>query len=364
MLRTALFVALATLAVFTFLPFWRYEAWWVRSWDFPRLQLATIALILLVAEVMLLRFSSPSTWAVIAMTLLCFFYQAWWVFPYTTLYPKEVQATSTKDETQRIRIITANVLTPNRNAEALLSLVRKYDPDILVTLESDLWWQTQLDKLENDYPYTVKCPLDNTYGMHLYSKLQLTNSQIEYLVESDIPSIHTLASLPSGRKIRMHFLHPEPPSPTESEDSTDRDAELIIVARSVADSDVPIIVTGDLNDVAWSETTRLFRKISGLLDPRVGRGMYNTYHADYWFMRWPLDHLFHSSHFTLSKIQRLAGFGSDHFALFTELYFEPGSVGNQSDLDADLEDWSWAREKTDIPGLNKRAVPEPENPQL
>ena len=50
MLRTALFVALATLAVFTFLPFWRYEAWWVRSWDFPRLQLATIALILLVAE--------------------------------------------------------------------------------------------------------------------------------------------------------------------------------------------------------------------------------------------------------------------------------------------------------------------------
>ena len=168
-----------------------------------------------------------------------------------------------------------------------------------------------------------------------------------------------LVSLPSGHKIRTHFLHPAPPSPTENEESSERDAELIIVAKSVAEADTPVIVTGDLNDVAWSETTRLFRKISGLLDPRVGRGMFNTFHADFWFMRWPLDHLFHSDHFTLSKICRLPGFGSDHFALLTELVLEDWRNIHQKGLDADAEDLFWAKAKADDQGVSKNDVPQP-----
>ena len=195
--------------------------------------------------------------------------------------------------------------------------------------------------------------------MHVYSKLPLTESRIEYLVEPDIPSMHSLLNLPSGDKIRVHFLHPSPPSPTENEESSERDAELIVVARSVVETDLPVIVTGDLNDVAWSETTRLFRKISGLLDPRVGRGMFNTFHANFLFMRWPLDHLFHSDHFTLSRILRLPGFGSDHFALFTELSLETGRPVRQSGLEADKDDIAWAKTKTKNQGVNKKDVPAP-----
>jgi endonuclease/exonuclease/phosphatase (EEP) superfamily protein YafD len=154
-------------------------------------------------------------------------------------------------------------------------------------------------------------------------------------------------------------LHPAPPSPTENEESSERDAELIIVAKSVAETNAPIIVTGDLNDVAWSETTRLFRKVSGLLDPRVGRGMFNTFHAKYWVIRFPLDHLFHSDHFTLFRIFRLSGFGSDHFALFTELVFEPGRDIQQNGLDADAVDLSRARAKADDQCVGKSDVPQP-----
>ncbi|MGD8714234.1 MAG: endonuclease/exonuclease/phosphatase family protein [Desulfobacterales bacterium] len=311
-------------------------------------------------ETILLDLSHIATWSLIVVVLLCLVYHAWWILPYTRVFPVEVKSAIIVDSQRTLRIMTANVLTPNRNAKALIELVHENEPDIIVTLESDKWWQSRLDTLESDYPYTSKCPLDNLYGMHVYSRLRLTDSHIEYLVEPDIPSMHTLVSLPSGHKIRTHFLHPAPPSPTENEKSSERDAELIIVAKSVAESDAPVIVTGDLNDVAWSETTRLFRKISGLLDPRLGRGMFNTFHADYWFVRWPLDHLFHSDHFTLSRISRLRGFGSDHFALFTELVLEVGRDVQQSNLKADEDDLDWAKEKVDDQGISKKDVPQPE----
>ena len=342
MMVVFLLVATVVVATLTLLPLWRNSAWWVRAHEFPRLQLSVIALILFLLELVLLDLSQPSTWWLLVLALSCFIYQACWIIPYTRLFPVEVKPAVVKDRNRTIRIMTANVLTPNRNAEALIELVRENAPDLLVTLESDSWWQEKLDTLEPDYPYSIKCPLDNLYGMHVYSRFALTNSQIDYLVEPDKPSMHSLVSLPSGHQIRVHFLHPAPPSPTENEESSERDAELIIVAKSVAETDTPVIVTGDLNDVAWSKTTRLFRKISGLLDPRVGRGMFNTFHTDYWFMRWPLDHLFHSNHFSLLKIDRLRGFGSDHFALLGELAFEAECEVQKNGLEADGEDLSQA----------------------
>lgn len=311
-------------------------------------------------ELSLLGLSGPLTWGLIAVSFLCCAYHGWWILPYTRLFPEEVKSAAKTDIQRIIKIMAANVLTPNRNAKGLIELVRENAPDILVTLESDAWWQAKLDALEPDYPFTIKCPLDNLYGMHVYSKLQLTDSRVDYLVEPDVPSIHALVSLPSGQQIRVHFLHPAPPSPTENEQSLERDAELIIVAKSVAGTDLPVIVTGDLNDVAWSETTRLFRKISGLLDPRVGRGMFNTFHANYWFIRWPLDHLFHSKHFSLSYMRRLRGFGSDHFPLLTELLLETGNKLEHSGLEASADDLAWAKEKADGQGVSKNDVPQPE----
>ena len=346
--------------VFTLLPIQRSTVWWIRGLDFPRLQIFIVITVIVVTEIFLLDFSTISAWLLVMIGLFCMMYQAWWIIPYTVVFSKEVKASCNADPLRRIKIIIANVLTSNKNSQDLIEQVHQNDPDILVTLESDVWWQSQLDILEDDYPYTVKCPLDNLYGMHVYSKFPLMNSQIEFLVEDDRPSIHALILMPSGHQVRVHFLHPAPPSPTENLKSSERDAELIIVAKSVADAKIPIIVTGDLNDVAWSETTRLFRKISGLLDPRIGRGMFNTFHADYWFLRWPLDHIFHIHHFTLHKINRLEKFGSDHFALLTELVIETNRNGEDSGLQPDTEDLMWAQAKARNQNVTKNDVPEPE----
>ncbi|WP_407867160.1 endonuclease/exonuclease/phosphatase family protein [Phyllobacterium phragmitis] len=86
---------------------------------------------------------------------------------------------------------------------------------------------------------------------------------------------------------------------------------------------------GDLGDVAWSHTTRLFQRISGTLDPRRGRGMFRTFQARYPLFRWPLDHIFHHAPYTLVHLQRLRDIGSDHLPVLAELNHRPSAVGGR-----------------------------------
>ncbi len=348
------------LVLMTALPISRSEVWWIRALDFPRLQFAVLAIALVLVELVVLDLGSEVVWLLVAAGLACLVWQAWWIVPFTPLVSVEVEdASSAADTENSIRVLTSNVLGTNRQSDKLIDLVRQHSPDILVTLESNEWWQEQLDQLEADYPYTVKCPLENLFGMHLYSRLPLSDSRTEYLVEDKIPSIHTCITLRSGVKVTAHFVHPTPPNPEFNDESSERDAELVMVAKRVAEQNEPTIVCGDLNDVAWSSTTRLFRKLSGLLDPRVGRGMFNTFHADWWFMRWPLDHLFHSEHFTLQEIRRLPSIGSDHFPLMTTLQFNPDGAPEQHGIDADQDDRQRGLIKEAQEQVKAGDVPEP-----
>ena len=356
-----LFASLVALIVCaTLLPLSRCTKWWIRDLDFPRLQLAILSLAVLAGQCVFLDWDDDLFHLLAAVNAACLAYQVWWIIPYTKAFPNEVKISVGARSDRQIRILTANVLTPNRNTEGLIALIREHQPHIFVTLETDSWWQERLDVLDPEYPFSIKCPLDNLYGMHVYSRLPLEDSAVQFLVEDDIPSIHTLVVLASGHKVRMHFLHPTPPSPTEHDESTQRDAELLVVAKSVAGLDTPVIVAGDLNDVAWSTTTRLFRKISGLLDPRIGRGMFNTFHAGFWFARWPLDHLFHSEHFTLSFIRRLPSFGSDHFPMLVELTYDRLNGMEQEGLEADQEDHALADEKIAAEPVEVNDVHEPQ----
>ena len=343
----------------TLIPLSRCSHWLVRSFDFPRLQFVIFGVILLISQFIFIQIPSTLFFACFIPTISSIVWQLWWVFPYTRFWRKEVKASKEPSEENQLTVLNSNVLMTNRNAEALIELVEFHKPDVLVTLESDLWWENALSSLKAEMPYTINCPLDNLYGMHVFSKLPLTDQETKYLVESHIPSMHTSITLRNGVKVRAHFLHPAPPSPTENERSSERDAELIIVAESIAKTEQPVVVSGDLNDVAWSSTTRLFRKISGLLDPRIGRGMFNTFHTSYVFARWPLDHLFHSHHFTLAKIKRLSSIGSDHFPLLTTLTYGPNQ--NHQGITPKSDDIKRTKNITQAESVSHHDVPQPGN---
>jgi endonuclease/exonuclease/phosphatase (EEP) superfamily protein YafD len=150
--------------------------------------------------------------------------------------------------------------------------------------------------------------------------------------------MHLQVVLASDDRVFMHFVHPDPPNPRYATKTTDRDAELLIVGQEVERRDRPTIIAGDFNDVAWSYTTTLFQKASGLLDPRIGRGMYNTFNANNPLLRWPLDHVYHSDHFKLIRMERGPAWGSDHFPIFIELSLESGAEAEQDEPGANRKE--------------------------
>jgi len=344
-------IALITLGLLgiatTLLPFLRRDAWWIRIFDFPRLQITFVTATTLVVYLFTGWHSGLADSLFVVAMLSCLGYQGYMMFPYTRLASKQVEQSVNPARDSTLSVMFANVLQDNRQADKLKAIISEIDPDIILAVETNDWWKEQLQSIAGTHPHTVFQAQENTYGMLLFSKLELIDPQVEFLVQDDIPSIHTRVRLLSGDELTLRCLHPRPPFPTEDERSTERDVELLIVGKEVNKLGVPAIVMGDLNDVAWSRTNYLFQDVSGLLDPRIGRGFYHTFHAEYPFMRFPLDHCFHSNHFRLVDFKRLGYYGSDHFPVYIKLSFEPDGAAEQDELQADASKQHEADQKID-----------------
>ena len=264
---------------------------------------------------------------------------------FTPLHRKQSEALGASEPSVgSLRILTANVKQSNRDFARLIRQVEEHAPDILLLMEVDRAWLDGLAAIGERYPFRIEQPQDNSYGLALYSRLELVEPQVLFRVLEEVPSAMAIVVLSSGERFRLHVLHPEPPVPYE--DTLGRDSEVILVARDVESDSLPAVVAGDLNDVAWSRTTRRFQRLSGLLDPRVGRGLYNTFDARYAFLRWPLDHLFHDKRFRLVSMQRLPDIGSDHFPMLFEIALTPHPAADDAPGSATEDDRDEAREVT------------------
>lgn len=337
-MRKLLRLLLALLAMLicaaTVLPFIRTDEWWIRVFDFPRTQIFIIGLFVLVSYFLFFTLARLRDNVLIFCLVAAVVAQALQIYPYTPLAAHQVKKAVHGQSEYTIVILVANVLQTNRTAAALQEMITHYQPELVLLTETDGWWIEQMRPLEKIYPFTCLYPLTNTYGMSLYSRLKLAASKVRFLTDPGIPSIYTGVRLRDGRLIHFYGIHPRPPARQqprgdERQDSAQRDAELVIIGREAAARAEPVIVAGDFNDVAWSHTTRIFQRISRLLDPRVGRGFYNTYHAELPFLRFPLDHLFHSDDFMFIAMERLPYFGSDHFPLVVALHLTPAAAMKQ-----------------------------------
>ena len=171
--------------------------------------------------------------------------------------------------------------------------------------------------------------------------------------------MHARMRVDDSLSVRMHFLHPAPPSPTENDESTERDVELLVVARSIQHSDDPIIVTGDLNDVAVADhpavpqdqraagSTRGPRHVQHLpcpsLVPALASGPLLSQRA-----------------LPFRPPAAPAGHRLRSFPVFIELQYDPKHTEEQQGLEADRDDQRQAAETIAEEPATSQDVPQPE----
>lgn len=334
------------IVLFSIIPLIRSDQWFIRVFDYPRSQKFWINAVVIVLFAFISDFNSTHDIIFLVVLLANEIYLLSLIWNYTPIARRQMKSKS-ENNADTIRLFIANVYQYNSDYSLCYNVIARAKPDIVLLVETDQEWANEAEEFLTNYPYKVLQPQPDTYGMILFSKTEIVHHELRFLVEENIPSITADIKTREGKIFRLYCIHPKPPVPNESSESTERDAEILIVGKEAKAYRHPVIVAGDLNDVAWSYTTKLFLKVSELLDPRIGRGFYSTFHAKYPLLRWPLDHVFCSSHFYLHKLKRMPSIGSDHFPMLIEvsLMHEEIDENVEEKMEADSDDHELAEEK-------------------
>lgn len=318
------------LLLLTVLPFVSSGQWYVRVWDFPRLQILIATVVVMLAW-LLLSFTKWNNGLEILVWIIllvpCLLWQGSHLLRFSPLWSVEVPSVS-QESPSHVKVMVANLKYENQDYQGAIEVVQEVAPDVLVLLELHEPWSNGLRPLHQDYPYRVQEVRGEGLGMGLWSKTPLDNIEKRYLVSDRRVSIWATTEI-EGQEIHITGVHPTPPGLKDStgdkrRDSRVRDAELVLVAREITDQPKQrTIVAGDFNDVAWSHTTRLFQRLSQMRDPRVGRSFLGTFPVDFPPARMPIDHVFASDGFGLLSMSRQVIPGSDHFAVVADFSLRP-----------------------------------------
>jgi len=311
----------------TFLPYISSDHWIVRGQTNFKLQYLILNCIAFISVLIFLPFSYFSV--ILLFVLSGAIYDSIrTIYPYTKYAKPELSEPKIFLRHKQISLLVFNVYQNNNKFESLLDAIKKYEPHIILLLETDQVWESQMKAISGLYPHGVKKIRNDTYGILFMSKIKLEDAEINYWVSEKVPSIEALLKI-DNHMVRILGLHPKPPIPGEKLYSTQKDKEILKSAHYLEsmDSQESHILIGDLNEVAWSRTSRRFKRITGMKDPRIGRGYYATFPA-YSPIKFPLDHILCDSDFKLVDMKILDNMGSDHHPLFIRLQLDklPGKI--------------------------------------
>lgn len=240
----------------------------------------------------------------------------WPLLPYWLPAATARPAVAAAPERAVLSLVSVNVLTSNRDTQAVLDYVRARDADIAIVLEVDAAWARALETLSDRWPHAIVEPRGDNFGIALLAKRPPREHRVAEFGDAGVPSIVATFADPAG-DFTVIATHPVPPKgPTYARD---RDAQLHAIAEFVAASPRPCVVAGDLNATPWSAAFRDLVARGGLVDTARGRGVQATWNARAWAPRIPIDHVLVPPGTAILRRAVGPDVGSDHFPIEAEL---------------------------------------------
>ena len=216
----------------------------------------------------------------------------------------------------RLRLVSLNVHTENQRSDLVLKFLQAADADVILLMEVNETWMNALQPLRANYPQVIAKPREDNFGIALFSRLPLTNSEVIELGKAKVPSIATTISV--GRQpVFLLGTHPLPPGSAEY--ARLRNEQLQEIAALIRRRSTAAIVVGDLNCTPWSPYFTDLLRDSGLKNTAQRRGLFGSWPAWLPLARIPLDHGLVSQNIRVIEKRVGPPVGSDHLPLVLEL---------------------------------------------
>lgn len=210
-----------------------------------------------------------------------------------------------------IKLLLANIHTPNQRRAEILEIIRAEAPDVLLIVEANKIWAEELESLADILPHGhVHLRRDN-FGIALYSRLPFEQVESRPLKDWQPPTIVATLKL-DGKPLTVVATHPVPPAGRYNLEL--RDAQLESLAELAATRE-RLVLGGDLNVTPWSGRFRGMLEKGGLRDTRMGTGIVPTWPRHLPFLFIPIDHFLVKGDLRASGLRAVDLPGSDHNGL-------------------------------------------------
>lgn len=212
-------------------------------------------------------------------------------------------------------VATVNLQFSNRSQQTALAWLAEHPVDLIVVQELTGAWAQALAG-SDAHPHRFLLTREDPYGIGVLSRWALESAGAIDLAGDGLPSIEGIVDI-EGRRVRLLGLHTR--WPVLPEVARMRDAALVGAAGIARDSDLPVILLGDLNLTPDSpEFTRLLDE-SALRDVVSGRRWRPTWQAGFWPLALRIDHVLVSPQLCVEAVEVGPSIGSDHRPVIARL---------------------------------------------